>query len=334
MFEQPTAAIDSRHRGFFGESGDHRQVWALDTELGNVIYLPEGGIDERVRERCAAGLLRCPLHDCPDPRFIARGGARKRHHFAHRVAHTKHKAGVVWRAEAVAMLSEWASRYPSARVSSSGDGLVGEVAVESGRTGRAVRLEVIYDRRREVPWDEPEPGRQYVLGHARSLLLPREEFKPGIWWCGEGRLMGDVLLAHQVVIAVNPERRLVATLFDEYKARARRLLPARGWSKWPHVCFVEELDDCQLDETGIVTPALARYRAAEPKAASVPTPAHTTAEAPGRPGSAWVGRRDVAVKRDPLQEEYLRRKKGLSPEEQQALLREMFLPKEYEQDNG
>ena len=54
MFDGAAAAIDERHRDFFADAGDARQVWARDEETGGLFYLAEGGVDQEVRDRCDA----------------------------------------------------------------------------------------------------------------------------------------------------------------------------------------------------------------------------------------------------------------------------------------
>jgi len=146
MFDHATGSIDSRHRGFFADSGDARQVWAWSTDEERVVYLPEAGVDAAIRRACHEGRLRCSMPDCADPRFIARGGDERRHHFAHRVAHTPHVAATVWRHESAAMLADWARRYPSANVTVEESDGVSAVHICSARSGKTVTLAITYDR--------------------------------------------------------------------------------------------------------------------------------------------------------------------------------------------
>src|SRR5439155_2203600 len=174
-----------------------------------------------VRGECNEGRLICPMADCPDPRFIARGGAERRHHFAHRVAHVKNAPGAVWRQEAVTMLVDWARRYRRAQVDAHDGERVATVRIRSQRTGREVELQVTYDRRLEVPLEHlRDPARQLLVGHTRGLLLPRQPCSelPGAWWCGTSRLVAELVAWSGWAIAVNPEHRLIATMLDAYAA--------------------------------------------------------------------------------------------------------------------
>jgi hypothetical protein len=268
MFEQATATADSGHRAFFDRSGEVRQVWARQAD-GTLFYLADGAVDDDVRAAAHAGRLTCPYPECPDPRFIAKGGRERRHHFAHQVAGQEHRTSAAWRHQALLMLAEWSGRrYPDLKVDLD-DREEGEsLRLRSPRTGRVVRLTVTYDRRYQPP--VPSPGEQLLLGHTRGLLLPRSEADgaPGRWWCGEGRLVGDLIAEHGWALAVNPQERLVATAAEAYLAREAGLI--RDSPGEPLLCTVDELEHARLDANGLHTPAgdaldkaLARRRAAE-----------------------------------------------------------------------
>ena len=263
MFRQATATIDARHRDFFAEAGDVRQVWArrVSQRRPAVFFLPEGGVTDEIRRQCTAGELVCPMADCPDPRFIARGRDVRRHHFAHRVAHVKHATAAVWRTEAMTMLADWAGHYRGAEVEiEDRDGLA-RVRVRSQRSGRQVELRVTYARRYEPPLEEPvESSLQLLVGHTRGVLLPREACRerPDAWWCGEGRLVGELAYRDGWALAVNPEQRLVGTLVSSYAARDAGLLKHHGHGAYPLLCIVCTLDACRLTEHGLLTPAAQR----------------------------------------------------------------------------
>lgn len=323
MFRQGTGTVDSRHRGFFAEAGDARQVWARWTDVDRVFFLEDGAVTEEVRRDCSEGRLVCPMADCSDPRFVARGGAVRRHHFAHRVAHVKHATAAIWRHEAMAMLADWASRYRGAEVQVRDGQRAASVRICSERSGRAVELVVTYDRRFEVSRDElSRPGYQLLVGHTRGLLLPRKPCAaiPDTWWCGSSRLVSDILLWHDSVIAVNPEQRLVATLVDVYAALRAGLLARRALTQHPLLCVVCELESCRLTEHGLVTPT------SEQLIALRPPPAPQRPEAPRPQTPAPVPAFTVGTRGDPRQAEYLRRAEGLDTEQRLALLKEMFLP--------
>jgi hypothetical protein len=315
MFERGTGAVDALHRGFFAASGDARQVWARDTVRDDIFFLRDGAVTDELRARCQLGELRCPLERCPDSRLIARGGTRRRHHFAHRVAHTKHVASSIWRREAAEMLADWARRLRGAEVSIDEGEAVADVVVRSQRTGRAVTLRVTYNRRHDEPLEQlTRPEHQVVLGHTRGLLLPRKPHNrvPGAWWCGEPRLASDIVFARGAAIAVNPEARLVGTVVASAVASRAGLIPKQAAFAYPAVCLVIPLDDCRLDANGIRTPQLD----------AVLHQMSDNARAERRPAMAPA----VSEPDDPQQAEFLRRAKGLSRQERLALLREMFLP--------
>jgi hypothetical protein len=162
MFEQATATADSRHRAFFDRSGEVRQVWARQAD-GALFYLADGAVDSDVRVAARAGRLTCPYPGCPDPRFIAKGGNERRHHFAHQVAGQEHRTTAAWRHQALLMLADWsARRYPELEVDLD-DREEGEsLRLRSPRSGRVVRLTVTYDRRYQPP--APAPGEQLCSG--------------------------------------------------------------------------------------------------------------------------------------------------------------------------
>lgn len=131
-----------------------------------------------------------------------------------------------------------------------------------------VRLTVTYDRRYQPPTSAD--GEQLLLGHTRGLLLPRREADdaPGRWWCGKGRLLGDLIAEHGRALAVNPQERLVATVADAHLAREAGLI--RVPPSELLLCVVDELEHARLDADGLHTPAgdaldkaLKRRRAAE-----------------------------------------------------------------------
>ena len=323
MFGQLTSAIDDRHRSFFAKSGDARQVWALDSHSARVVYLPEDGVDEQLRHACERGGLRCPMADCPDPRFIARGGDMRRHHFAHKVAHTKHTTAAVFRAEAVAMLADWARKFPSAQVATRDEATVGAVTIRSSRTGKVVTLAITYDRSYPY-WRENDaaPHDQLLVGHTRGLLLPRTEHpdKPGVWCCADPQLVATIIMRHGAAIAVNPQQRLVATLMPAYSAHSAGLVPLAILGH-PNVCIVSDLDACRLDETGLVTPAIDTLRASRKRDAK----RAQTRSRPSSPASIPPSVTPGAQRDHAQRQEYLRRAQGLNTERRLALLKEIFL---------
>ena len=262
MFERPTATYDQHHRGFFNTSKEPRQVWAYDSARGQIVYLPDNAIDNSVRDACRHGRLRCPIPHCPDPRLIAKGGAERRHHFAHKVAHTRHDSAAVFRTEAIAMLAAWARRYRGAQISSRHEGGLGIVTIRSAASGNSTELAVTYDPRHEPT---PTARRQLLVGHTRALLLPRGEHPQlrDAWLCGDPRLVGRLIAEHGAALAINPERQLVATVLTTPTAARIGLIPTPTTGH-PTICLTCHIDDCRLDAHGtITTPALHALRAWE-----------------------------------------------------------------------
>src|SRR3954451_3297090 len=253
MFEQATATADRRHRAFFDRAGEVRQVWAQQAD-GTLFYLADGAVDDDVRAAAHTGRLTCPYPGCPAPEFIAKGGSERRHHFAHQVAGQEHRTSAGWRHQALLMLADWsARRYPHLELDLENREDGESLRLRSPRSGRVVRLTVTYDRRYQP--ETPAPGEQLLLGHTRGLLLPRHvaDDAPGRWWCGEGRLLADLIAEHGRALAVNPQERLVATIADAHLAREAGLI--RGRPSELLLCVVDELEHARLDADGLHTPA-------------------------------------------------------------------------------
>jgi hypothetical protein len=263
MFERATGTADDRHRQFFGSTVELRQVWARRSD-GQLFYLAASGVDEQVRADARTGRLTCPYPGCPDPRFIARGGPERRHHFAHKVAGAEHDTAAGWRYQALLMLADWCQRrHPQIDVELNQH--EGSLRLRSSHSGKVACLAVTYDPGHQPTWD-----RQVLLGHSRKLLLPREtvDGAPERWWCGEGRLVGELIAEQGWALSINPEDRLIATLVDGDIARTAGLVHRH--SRHPLLCIVDELDHVRLTADGLHTPAsdaidkeLARREAAE-----------------------------------------------------------------------
>jgi hypothetical protein len=336
VFQQPTATIDNRHRDFFAAAGDARQVWARrrGDQPPAVFFLADGGVTDEIRRQCAAGELVCPMADCPDPRFIARGGEIRRHHFAHHVAHVKHATAAVWRTEAMTMLADWAHHYRGAEVDAEDRDGLARVRVRSQRSGRHVELRVTYDRRYEPVDELADSSTQLLVGHTRGLLLPRRACRErsDAWWCGEGRLVAEIVYRDGCALAVNPEQRLIATLVSSHTASQAGLIDHRA-PAYPLLCIAGHLDACQLSERGVLTPAAKQLLAykqererafAEAAARSEWPAARVPPTQPPRPDD----REPKPSRRDDRQAEYLCRAEGLTTEQRLALIKEMFLPRE------
>lgn len=263
MFDQASARADRRHRTFFQKRGELCQVWARRDD-GHLFYLADDAVDDDIRAAAHAGRLTCPYPGCPDPRFVAKGGPERRHHFAHKIAGTAHSAATGWRHQALLMLADWtARRYP--QIQTKIDDQDGILRLHSPQTHHEVVLAVTYDPRRRTTGEA-----QLLLGHSSRLLLPRDriEGEPEHWWCGKSRLVTDLLHNAGWALAVNPQERLIATLVNSHIANAAGL--ARGRPHAEALCIVDDLDKARLDATGLHTSAsdridvaLARLKATE-----------------------------------------------------------------------
>jgi hypothetical protein len=62
VFRQATGTINARHRGFFAEAGDARQVWARRNsgDEPGVFFLVDDSVTAEVRRDCHEGCLVCP----------------------------------------------------------------------------------------------------------------------------------------------------------------------------------------------------------------------------------------------------------------------------------
>lgn len=95
------------------------QVFARDLRLPSdapLVFLPRGGVNA-LRPDTRAGHLVCPLEDCSDRRFVARGGPRRRDHFAHKPGAAKHGPETIAHHTAKHMVAAWLrTLYPTAEV--------------------------------------------------------------------------------------------------------------------------------------------------------------------------------------------------------------------------
>lgn len=97
---------------------ERRQVWARDLrpDAPEMFFYLTRGSAGAVRPLARAGVLVCPVPDCPDPRFTTRGGSR-RDHFAHMGHAGGHAPETILHVEGKAALAAWArAAYPDARV--------------------------------------------------------------------------------------------------------------------------------------------------------------------------------------------------------------------------
>lgn len=263
MFDRLTATAAHEAGDFFANAGAPSQVWARwANSVGqrDPFYLAPGGVTPEVRKLCATGQLLCPVAGCPAPEFVARGGPERRHHFAHYPgAGVTHQDRQIWLREAIAMLAVWVGVHPGITGAEDGD----TVSATSNRSGVTVTMRVVYDNGFDPAADLMQATRQVLVGHARRLLLPRQECADvqDAWWCGRPRLVGQLLDQQGHVIAVNPEQRRVATLVDAATARQAGVLPPGAAGGYPVVALVRELAQCRLTERGLMTPVRARLDA-------------------------------------------------------------------------
>ncbi len=264
MFDRATATAAHEAGEFFARSTAPRQVWARRAgaaEPHEAFYLPPDGVTAEIRKLCADRKLLCPVAGCPAPEFIARGGQERRHHFAHHPgAGVGHQDREVWLREATAMLAAWANSHTGITAVEDDN----TVSATSARSGVTVIMRVIYDDGFDPTADCEQANRQVVVGHTRRLLLPRAEctHAPNAWWCGEPRLVGQLIGAQGHAVAVNPEQRRVATLASAAIACRAGLIPdSAAHSSHPVIALVHELEECRLSEKGIVTPVQERLDA-------------------------------------------------------------------------
>jgi len=77
MFAEATGAVDRLHRDFFAESGDYRQVWAVNNERGELFYLADNGSTRPFARRAAGARCAAPYRAVPthaSSRTAARNG--------------------------------------------------------------------------------------------------------------------------------------------------------------------------------------------------------------------------------------------------------------------
>jgi hypothetical protein len=260
------------------------------------------------------------MADCPDPRFVARGGHERRHHFAHRHAETKHVSKEVFLRETTEMIAQWIGGFTGMNLELRVDGATAELTITSQKSGKQLHLTLTYDPSYDPGFNQLlSNGRQFLLGHTRGLLLPRQPHKSidGAWWCASPRLVSTLVTYTGHALAINPQEQLVGTIVNASYARRLGVI-ASSRTIAENICLVEPFSTCKLTEDGIVAPALERFLSArhleEQRWRSTSTPPSPTS------ASSSTGK-----PRDALQAEYMRRAAGMTTEERLQLLREMFV---------
>lgn len=255
-------------------AGERRQLFARHLgapEDAPLVFMPEGGAEE-LRERCRAGDLICPVPNCPAPAYVARGGATRRHHFAHRPGGGGHAPESYFHQVAKFRLADWVRRrYPRMRVGVEvrvESGQIADVLITSPRTGARVALEVQFSalsvdewRRRTRGYTDHAVQVQWLFGHLPPHLrrVPDEE-RVRI-----GDLHRAMLVEGMPVFFIHPDHGLVAQMIDAtmhwaFDNSGSTDLPAHpGSDGW---LSVHRLDTCKLGPAGLEPPNAHQIRSA------------------------------------------------------------------------
>ena len=190
MFEQATATVDSRHRGFFDAGRGPAGVGAAsrrDPVLSRRRRRRRGGAGGRAR-----GSADLPVSGLPRSAVHRQGRQRAPPPLRAQVAGQEHRSTAAWRHQALLMLADWtARRYPHLEAELD-DREEGEsLQLRSPRTGRVGAA----DGHLRPPLPAAGTGARASScwsALARAAAARREaDGAPARWWCGEGRLVGD-----------------------------------------------------------------------------------------------------------------------------------------------
>jgi hypothetical protein len=256
---------------------DTRQLYARDVRLPDgapLVYLPEGEAD-RFREDCRGGHLACPLPDCPDPRYIARGGSR-RHHFAHHGGAGGHAPERYFHVVGKRLVADFVrERQPGAEVVVEcrvENGQVADVLARSPESGRRYAFEIQYSPLTVEEWRARHEGYRslgivdvWLFGHTKPHLRPAG----GTGLVVVSPLLEAIFRTDVPVLFLNPDDRTFGTalLGSQLTACADAgILPYGVIVGAPPVrarVAVEPLSLTDVDGLGVQTPALRRLRDAK-----------------------------------------------------------------------
>ena len=265
-----TVTSEEQLRAAFFAGVERRQLFARDTRLdvdAPLVFMADGAADA-LREDCRAGFLVCPIPDCPDPRYVARGGSR-RHHFAHRADGAGgHAPERFFHVVGKHLLAAWVRRRHSglhvAVEAPVETGQIADVLVTSPRTGKRIALELQYSPLSVEQWTTRDDGYRsagiepvWLWGHVPPHLKPVRGLQAG----------GAIKLAavHEALHRrggklrwFHPDLQAVATGPDERQQRAvAHLGYVRGRARYAPECvpLFDALDDCCLTAEGMSCPA-------------------------------------------------------------------------------
>jgi hypothetical protein len=239
-----------------------------------LVYLPEGEADA-FRQDCRAGHLVCPLPECPDRRYIARGGSR-RHHFAHHGGAGGHAPERYFHLVGKRLIADLVrDRHPGAEVVVEGrieNGQVADVLARSPGSGRRYAFELQYSPLTVDEWRARHEGYRslnivdtWLFGHTKPHLCPVS----GTGLIVVSPLLEAVFRADLPVLFLNPDERTFGTALLGCQlavcADAGKL-PYGVISGAPPIkarVVVEPLSLTDVDGLGVQTPALRRLREAK-----------------------------------------------------------------------
>lgn len=262
----------------FSGPEERRQLFARDlrgAQDAELVFIPEDGA-EGVREACRAGYLVCPVADCPDPRYIAKGGSR-RHHFAHHGGAGGHAPESFYHQVGKQLLAAHIrKRQPQAEVAVEGhveNGQVADVLVRSPLSGRRYAFELQYSPLTVEAWRARHEGYRalgiidcWVFGHTPPHL--RAAAGAGLGFVALTPLAMELFHQGLPVIFLNPDEQAVATALLQCHlhqlrrgGQLREGLPQET-SERAAVLSVDPLSFCEPYARGLLTPTGDRLRRA------------------------------------------------------------------------
>jgi hypothetical protein len=220
------------------------------------------------RQDCRAGNLVCPMPDCPDRRYIARGGSR-RHHFAHHGGAGGHAPERYFHIVGKRLVADFVrERQPGAEVVVEcrvENGQVADVLARSPESGRRYAFEVQYSPLTVEEWRARLEGFRslgivdtWLFGHTKPHLRP----VGGSGLIAVSPLLEAVFRADLSVLFLNPDERTFGTalLGSQLAACADAGMLPYGAPPVSARVAVEPLSLTDVDGLGVQTPALRRLR--------------------------------------------------------------------------